>query len=568
MKARHDWHHSAFGRLALFLGGLRLAVPVMVLVAIALAVGTYLDSTEGAKVAFRFVYGAAWFIALMGLVCVSLVFAVVTRFPWQRRHIGFITVHAGLIILIVGGFWSLFGRLEGRVMLVEGDATNEMEINTNRLELVAGDADSTSVLAWASGEDHVKGKVKLRDVTVEVVERWANTAEERYIADDGPAPMRAVEVTLDPRATDGQWIAEANKSGGPAFIGGLTLRVLGAGEAFEPPAEAPVGDAGYAFTVNGQRYPLAEEGAQAFPGWTITALRRFESALVDVGGLTENPDGSPNPAVDVTISNGQGTSERHTAFENFPDMVLSRTLEGSERSGAQLKHEGGSGVESLVIYGDPPAIKATYVGQGKVQTFEHAGPLPWTFQAGGRSVTILSQVARARMASRFIEAAPAAEFRPALVVKVNGGDPQPIAWKSSIPVPGATTPEWIRFGPRRVVLPFTIRLKDFRKRDYPGTAMAMAYESDVTVTEPGGTLKDLTVYMNNPYAFDSWKVYQSGFIQDNISIFSVMRDPGLPLTYLGCLVLCVGIPITFYARALSAGHPGVTRPLAQKELES
>jgi len=568
MKARHDWHHSAFGRLALFLGGLRLAVPVMVFVAIALGVGTYLDSTQGAKVAFRFVYGAAWFIALMGLVCLSLIFAVITRFPWQRRHIGFITVHAGLIILIVGGFWSLFGRLEGRVMLVEGDATNEMEINTNRLELVSGDPQSTDVLAWASAEDHVTGKIKLRDVSVEIVDRWQNTTEERYIADDGPAPVRAVEITLNPRSTDGQWVAEASKSGGPAFIGGMTVRVLGAGEAFEPPAAAPESDAGYEFIVNGQRYPLGDEGDEAFPGWTITAIRRFASAIVGGSGLSENPSGTPNPAVDVTISDGQGTTERHTAFEKFPDMVLSRTLGGTAKSDAQLKHEGGDSGELLVVYGDPPAIKATYVGHGKVQTFEHDGALPWSFQVGTHSLTILTQVSRARMASRFVEAPPAAEFRPALLVKVNGGDPQPIAWKSSISAPAGDKGEWIRFGPRRVVLPFSVRLKDFRKRDYPGTAMAMAYESDVTVTEPGGKTKDLTVYMNNPYAYDAWKVYQSGFIQDHISIFSVMRDPGLPLTYVGCVVLCVGIVVTFYARALSGGHPGVARPLAQKELES
>lgn len=567
MRARHDWHHSAFGRLALFLGGLRLAVPVMAFVAVALAVGTYLDSTQGAKVAFRFVYGSAWFIALMGLVCLSLIFAVITRFPWKRRHIGFITVHAGLIILIVGGFWSLFGRLEGRVMLVEGDRSNEMEINTNRLELVRGDPQSLDIQAWASAEDHVSGTVRLADVTLEIVDRWDNTTEERYIADDGPAPLRAVEITLDPRTTDGQWVAEASKSGGPAFLGGMTVRVLGAGEAYEPPAAAPAGDGpGYAFVVGGQRYPLGDEGEEAFPGWTIESIRLFRSAIVGAGGLSENPEGSPNPAADVVITNGQGTTERHTSFENFPDMQLSRTLEGSAQSGAQLAHAGGSEGETLVISGDPPAVRATYVGKGQVRTFEHDGALPWTFEVAGRSITILDQVSRARMASRFIEAPAASEFRPAVLVRVNGGDPQALAWKSSVRAPGDN--RWIRFGPRRVVLPFSIRLKDFRKRDYPGTAMAMAYESDVSVTEPDGNTTDLTVFMNNPYAYDSWKVYQSGFIEDHISIFSVMRDPGLPLTYVGCVVLCVGIVITFYSRALSGGHPGVARPMSRKEIES
>ncbi len=101
-----------------------MAVPVLGLVALALAWGTYLESTQGTKVSRATVYGAWWFVGLMGLICVSLVFAVVTRYPWRRKHVGFITVHAGLIILIVGGFWSLVGRLEGHVTLEEGTASN------------------------------------------------------------------------------------------------------------------------------------------------------------------------------------------------------------------------------------------------------------------------------------------------------------------------------------------------------------------------------------------------------------------------------------------------------------
>lgn len=136
MKAHRSWHSTPFGRVARFLGGLRLAIPVLVLTAIALAWGTYLDSSYGASVAMRKVYGSTWFMALMALVCVSLVFAVVTRFPWQRRHVGFITVHASLIALIVAGFWSLFGREEGRVMLTEGEQTAAMETTEQRLELI------------------------------------------------------------------------------------------------------------------------------------------------------------------------------------------------------------------------------------------------------------------------------------------------------------------------------------------------------------------------------------------------------------------------------------------------
>ena len=102
MKPREPWHETLFGRIALFLGSVRLAVPVIAFVAVEMAWGTYLESTQNAKVARAAVYVSWWFVSLMALVCVSLVFAVITRYPWKRRHVGFITVHAGLLLLMAG----------------------------------------------------------------------------------------------------------------------------------------------------------------------------------------------------------------------------------------------------------------------------------------------------------------------------------------------------------------------------------------------------------------------------------------------------------------------------------
>ncbi|USO00254.1 MAG: cytochrome c biogenesis protein ResB [Phycisphaeraceae bacterium] len=559
MRPHLDWHRTGVGRFLLFIGGLRLAIPVMALVALAMVWGTYLDSTQGAKVAARVVYGSGWFIFLMALICLSLIAAVVTRFPWNRKHVGFITVHTGLIILIVGSFWSLFGRLEGRIGLQEGQASAELEMTDLQLDLMQPGAGGPAVIASASAEGHVRGPLDLNGVKVEVVDRWENTAQEQWVADDAPNPLRAFEIAFGSGATDSMWIGQASMSGGPAFAGGMTVRVLGQGETWTPPApsEAPASD--YVFIVGGTSYPLGAAGDQAFPGWTIKEVDRYKSALVAAGGLSENPSGGDNPAIDVQITDGAGTTERHTAFEKFPDMVIKKTIEGSAASGAELR-AGGSGSEELVLYGDPGALKAAYVpASGPAQTFEHTGGLPWVIEAGGRMIRVLDQRTHARQSSRFVQAPPAgSDSRPALVVKINGGEPQPLAWKSSVTVP--STASWVRFGPRRVVLPFTLRLEDFRKKDYPGTAMAMAYESDVLVNSPKQEGERTTISMNNPYKFGAWKVYQSGFVGDQVSIFSVMRDPGLPVIYFGSIVLCVGILVTFYARAFSRGHPGIARP--------
>jgi hypothetical protein len=82
----------------------------------------------------------------------------------------------------------------------------------------------------------------------------------------------------------------------------------------------------------------------------------------------------------------------------------------------------------------------------------------------------------------------------------------------------------------------------------------------VTVTLADGRQEQSRIHMNHPFKSAGWKVYQSGFMGTDVSIFSVMRDPGLPLTYLSCIGLCLGILVTFYSKALSAGHPGIPAP--------
>ena len=104
--------------------------------AAALAWGTYLESTQNVKVARATVYGSWWFMVLMALICVSLVFAVVTRYPWKRKHVGFMTVHASLITLIFGGFWSLFGRVEGQLPLEAGTQSNVITTDSEQIETV------------------------------------------------------------------------------------------------------------------------------------------------------------------------------------------------------------------------------------------------------------------------------------------------------------------------------------------------------------------------------------------------------------------------------------------------
>ncbi len=559
MRPVQKWHFTPIGKAALFLGSIELAVPIMVMVAVAMAWGTYLESKHGVQTSRATVYGSWWFIVLMGLICVSLIFAVIARFPWKRKHVGFMTVHTGLVMLIIGGFWSLFGRIEGHMALKEGASSSQLETDQELLALTEFKSANDAPLAEAAAP-HTAESVTLADVHVRVVEWWENIREEQYVANDGEQPLRAVELAFDEGTETGQWVAEETRGGAPT-LNNLVVRVLADGKDWSPPI-APAG-MDYYFTFEGAQHPVKAVGEEVFPGWTITNVQRFAKATVTNGAVTDTGT-QDNPAVEVTISNNAGSVERHTCFRSFPDMVMSKLVEGEVRSNASLAATPATRQpETLVVFGPVAAPRFGYVDiRGAGREVPQPVTLPATLDLGSRRVTVLRQHDHARAATRFAKAPTASERRPAMVVRVdNRADPIVIPWKGFEHVTDASGRNLLlSYGPRFVPLPFTLQLKDFRKMDYPGTEMAMAYESQVVVTTPDAPDAEYLIHMNTPYANYPWKVYQSGFSGETISIFSVMRDPGLKLTYLGSTVLCVGIFLTFFSRSLSWGHPGIPAP--------
>lgn len=569
MKKVHAWHHTRWGGVIHFLGSIQLAVPVLVLVAIGLGVGTFLESTRDVRVARQFVYGSWWFLATMALMCVSLIFAVIVRFPWQRKHVGFIMVHAGLVGLIGAGFWSMFERVEGHLALEEGTQSNIMETDQEQLEILShagGNFDSLDNVAAPTGPT----SLKLAGVTVQVLERWENSRDDDAILDDSPEPLRAIEIAPVP-GPQTAWVGQEDKAGAAPVLLGLKVIVLPEGSDWTPPAKVDTPKGSFVFVVGTDRFPLRGVGDEVFPGWKVSELTRFERALVTGDSITEGPASAPaNLAVRVKITDGKGTTEQHTAFEAFPGMVMGKPIEGSGNSGSRLIAGGSRGEpETLVVFGTVAQTKIGYIGldgASKVLTPEQKYPMELSL--GTRDVTIHRQLARAHQVSRTVKAPPAKDNRPALLVRV-GDDTelQTLTWKGMAHVHLPDHSDGVlHFGPRRVQLPFTVRLADFRKTDYPGTEMAMAYESDVGISVAGQPETTFNIFMNHPYVHGPWKVYQSGFMGEQLSIFSIMHDPGLTLTYVASVVLCVGVLVTFYSRSLSWGHPGI--PIRPAQLEA
>ena len=118
------------------LSSLKLAVTLLVLVLVALAAGTIVETRAGADAAAEWVYYAPWFLALEALFAVNATASIVALFPWGRARLGYLVTHGSLVLVLAGALVTSFFKVEGTLGLWEGTSGNIIE-HVERGELVA-----------------------------------------------------------------------------------------------------------------------------------------------------------------------------------------------------------------------------------------------------------------------------------------------------------------------------------------------------------------------------------------------------------------------------------------------
>ncbi len=109
-----------------FLASLKLAVFSLSSLAASLAFATWFESSYGTTAAQDYVYKSTWFAVLLAFLAINILCAALIRFPWKTRQTGFVITHAGLLVLILGSYWSMRTADEGTVGMLEGETRSEM----------------------------------------------------------------------------------------------------------------------------------------------------------------------------------------------------------------------------------------------------------------------------------------------------------------------------------------------------------------------------------------------------------------------------------------------------------
>lgn len=136
-------------------------------------IGTFLESWSGSHLyASTFTYGNPAFHLLLAGYFVNILVSALLRYPFQKRHIPFLTTHLGLLLLLTGVFYkSLFG-VQGTMGLIEGSGSHQVFLpNTYAILIedqqkqflfrlkkeIQSEALSITLLEWA---DHVEERLE------------------------------------------------------------------------------------------------------------------------------------------------------------------------------------------------------------------------------------------------------------------------------------------------------------------------------------------------------------------------------------------------------------------------
>lgn len=580
---------SLFKTVFDFLASLKVAVTLLVGLSLLLAWATVFESKNSTEAVQEVVYTARWFDALLLLLGVNILFATIKRWPWRKRHIGLVTTHIGILILLVGALLTRQYGLEGQVILQENETADHLLMNKRVFGLsIPRTGEEKEFKPWFVNQPIPEGKsirYEIGNVECFVEGFYENPVIDEVVNSGGTQKNPAVSIQVVPQGQSAspmqQWMfandSERNHLAmRAADIYFKTARTESELEELLAPSEQlnaddiePVGQLNIQ-THSGEtigQVALADLTEEAF---TIThagkqATLRFSRLLkrtaLDEDQLVDHADTPINPSVHLQIES-EGEVEEHYAFAFFPTVGSYERGQHSP-SGLQVsyaapysKEDFASNEMTLVAGPDESLHFAAVSSNGGYErgTLESNQRI----DCGWPNVDVLltNYFPRAAVETHVREGGPNAHssHRPSLDLRLRNGDQeiqQFIPYGSQRPVQVGGEMVMVHFGRKQVPLGFSLKLIDFRAPTYPGTNRPALYESDVMLTDTEAAYTDtVKIHMNHPLSYGRYTVYQSGYQpgsngRPDISIFSVAYAPGTPIIYVGSIIMIAGMILIF-----------------------
>lgn len=561
-------------------GSVWFAVFLLAALTVLLIVSTSVESKLGTAKAQRFFYQAGWFDAFLALLGVNILSSTILRWPFKRKHTGFIVTHTGILALLVGSLLTRLTGAEGQMALYEGQSTGRIVTSELELSVLGMGAHPHEGARAVRLADIRKGRpfVTLPDGTTLEVTRFEEKAVLETRIEEGPesSPRRsAIRVRMHSELTgldESFWLVSpaVHDPGQPARMLGPARIQLVEGD---PPAEIKTGEpqAPRLLFLSGQdrlaeidlSKPAADETAVGSTGFRVRGVRYYPDVRVGEDGKLVSVSEEPlNPAAEAELVAPDGTVSKIMKFALYPDF---ESMHGRPEQEPPFDVRLETGVAPRA-----PETPELSFHAGRAWSFRYRSP-----KGGGAAGEIRQgedqpagwmdfRFTAERLVERAVvkrDARPVAGkngFPAVHLVARRGGQVVGSGWldAESLVIDDAGRPLPVRLSERALPVPFELTLKDFRKVNYPGSDRPASFESDVTLVDRSqGLTVSKTIRMNQPLDHAGFRIFQSSYIEDprgDASIFTVAKNPGIPLIYGGSIVLFIGMYLTFFVPSLSS----------------
>jgi hypothetical protein len=560
-----------------FLSSLGLGVTLLFLIAVILAVATKFESSTSTHLVQVFVYRTGWFDALLALFGINLSLATWNLRPWRPRHLGVITIHSSLLLILLGAWITRNHGFEGTMVIEEGQSADRITLPDMVLTVYDPERPREAELVlptWfkdSPPREHMNERFALPGDARLVADRFYTDARPlSRVEDDGRHEDPAIHfVFRSSMFSEEGWLFLRRPGENRRSFGGL-LQFEG-GEAAsreEWLASLTSGDPGaFRFRFAGRAWDLPLGGpGQDFElsgGHRLTVERIYRAfSIGEQGRFVDQPGPAANPALEFTIAKGDA-ADRYIFFAKMPEfrqLLGERALlEAVTEMDWTPRFGDGDLSEKQVRFGLlPDGLYAAWLFEGQLseQPVEIGGAaltLPWMgFQLG---VDKLFQRA----------------WRVEDMENVDVKGHNPAVRLRSVGHNGLVDQKWLRLGQRKsfavgdrhwligfeqlsVPLGFALHLDDFVEDRYPGSMMASGYASFVTMQDPDDPRdgEKIEISMNNTLVHGGFKFFQSSFQRapdgngPETTVLSVNHDPGHLVVYVGSLFLVLGLIVVFF----------------------
>lgn len=487
-KPEANIHELVLMRIWKFLISLKLAVVLIVSLAISLATATVIESIDDSATAQYYVYRATWFYLLLTVLGLNILAVALSRLPWKKRHAPFLMAHAGILMILTGSYLTATIGLDGSLRLAEGEVSSAVELDQHVLLFKQNETSKSYPFPWVPASvaenfkptDYPEFKVRVEKVISDADPKIS------FIPGTDPAlkPSPAVQLKILGSPMGGApefWLWGGDAGWSSQKLGPVRFLVRSENKKdLQLPSAAE--------DTNGARFDLVAMNNGKLRYEAISIRGEKTSGEIDLKRMASKED--------PLIINPGWRMPIQVQVKNFVPHAINKT-------------------EYVIAKDKPP-------GMG------NALPNP------AIQISLITNPS----SKIWLGLGDRADFKDTDGSNISVG-----------------------YFPKRVVLPYALRLKQFEIKNDPGTQNPAAYSSFVQVVDQfkkgEAELNELPtthITMNEPMTVKGYTFYQASYIPDvprpTTTILSVNYDPGRQLKYWGSLLLIAGSIYLFLSKVI------------------